>query len=208
VIDLAYENLPACDARPLHLGMAAEAKIGVALNQQLAVYGAMRVVANCASFPQGFVLENERLRLFPVALPTGLVEPCHCQPAGRFLDIHPVRVMALNAVHSGLDYRVVLGEGEFGMDVQVAFKAGRRVFAGIDDESPSAAAQLDVPATRSMARFAPALAGHGCRFHVKPRVRAGWKHTHVIGVAILASLVAHVVSAGNLQWVRAQGWFG
>jgi hypothetical protein len=94
---------------------------------------------------------------------------------------------------------MVLRQIEFGVDFKVALKTGRGIFAGIDDEPAAAAAHLDVPAARAMARFTAALAGHRRGFHVDARMRAGRKNPDVIGVTVEAGLVAHVMRAGDFR---------
>lgn len=68
VINLADKNLAPCDTRSLHLGMASKAQVGVALEQELAIDGTVRVVANSATLAHRLMIKDKRLRLFAVAL--------------------------------------------------------------------------------------------------------------------------------------------
>jgi hypothetical protein len=59
-------NFPS--GRMLNLGMAFETEIRIALDEHLAIYRAMGDMADCAAFAQRLMLEDERPRLFAVAL--------------------------------------------------------------------------------------------------------------------------------------------
>jgi len=66
-----------------------------------------------------------------------------------------MRVVALCAIHLLLQHRVMLRQVELGLDVGMTPKTGGRFFAGINDELPAPAADLDVTAPRSVARLHP-----------------------------------------------------
>jgi hypothetical protein len=68
--NIADINLP---RRSLHLRVAFQAKIRIALDQQFPIHRPMWIVTHRASFPQRFMLENKRPRLFPMALGAILV---------------------------------------------------------------------------------------------------------------------------------------
>ena len=176
----------------LDLGMTLEAKIGVAFDQQLAVDRAVGLVTNSAAFAQGFVFENERTALLAMTLGTLLVEPCHSQAAGGFQNIGPMRIVALNAIHPALEHRVMLGQAELGMSLQMALEASFRVFAGINDELAPPTTGLNVFTAWAMAGFAPALAGHGRVGHMETCMRAGGEHAGDVGMAIVTGLIAHI----------------
>ena len=65
----------------LHLGVTAKAEVDITFSKQLAVHRTMRVVANGASFAQGFMLKNKWPRLFAMTLSTILIQPRHSQAA-------------------------------------------------------------------------------------------------------------------------------
>jgi hypothetical protein len=201
VVRAANVKVAAGNSRALHLGVAAEAKIGITFDEHFLVDGAMRTVASGAAFTQRVVLEDKRPGLVWMALGATLVPPRHGQPAGGFQDVHAVRVVALDAVHAAFQDLVVLGEVELSLDVQVALKTSGRVLARIDDESFAAAqaARGDMFAAGTVAGFAPALAGHRRVLGMKPRVRAGWKSSHNVGMTIRAGLVADEMRAGDFQ---------
>jgi hypothetical protein len=136
-----------------------------------------------------------------MALGAVLIPPRHGQPAGGFHDVHAVRVVALDAIHAAFQDLVVLGEVELSLEVQVALKTRGRVLARIDDESFAAApaARGDMFAAGTVAGFEPALANHRGILGMNPRVRAGWKSSHNVGMAIRAGLVADELRAGDFQ---------
>lgn len=141
----------------LRLRVAAKAQIGIGLHKQLAVDGAMRLMASRTAFPECLVLEHKMTRLFPVAVGALLVQSRHGQTAARwFHNVEPVRIVALHTVHLPFAHRVMLRKVELGMDLQVTRETGLRVAAGIDDK-PAA------PATRRGMFAAGAVAGFTSR---------------------------------------------
>jgi hypothetical protein len=154
VRDVANEKFgPALD-----LGMAFQTKVGIRLDQQFAVYRAMRLVTNDATFPQGLVFEDVRPGFFTVALGAAFVVTRHGQAARRFENIRAMRIVALRTVHPALDKRMVLRQVEFGLGFQVALKTCRGILAWIDDEFAASASGFDMFAARTVARLATALA--------------------------------------------------
>ena len=138
------------DDRILVLRMASQAKVRVAIDKHFAVDRAMRVVARGATLAHGLVLEHNRARLFTMTLGAAFVESRHRQSAGRFENVVTMRVVALNTIHFALNHGMMLGQIKFRLNFEVALKTRRRVFAGIDDESCTAAG-LDVFAARAVA---------------------------------------------------------
>jgi hypothetical protein len=110
VIGVADVNVAAGNGRALHLGVAAQAKIGVAFDEHFLVDGAVRIVAGDTTFAQRVVLEDKWPCLVPVALGATLILPRHGQSAGGFHDVHAMRVVALDAVHVAFQDRMVLGK--------------------------------------------------------------------------------------------------
>jgi len=96
------------------------------------------------------MLEHERSRLFAMAPGTGFVQPRHCQATRVFHDVLTVWVVALHAVHPVLNDRMMMRQIKLGVRFEMALKAGRGIFAGIDDEFASAA-RRDVSAPRPVA---------------------------------------------------------
>jgi hypothetical protein len=201
VVRVANVNVAAGNSRALRLRVAAEAEIGITFDEHLQVDRAMRAVASDATFTQRVVLEDKWPGLVSMALRATLIPPRHGQPPGRFHDVHAVRIVALDAVHPPFQDRVVLGEVELSLHLQVALKTSGRVLARIDDESfaPAQAGRGDMLAARTVAGFAPALAGHRRILGMNPRVRAGWKSPHNLGMTIRAGLVADEMRAGDFQ---------
>ena len=188
------------DGRALNLQVALEAKIVVALDEELVVDRPVRLVAGGASFAQGFVFENERATLFAMTLRAGFVEARHGEAAGGLHDVVAVRVVTIHAVHLAFDDWMMLREAEFRMDVEMTLKTGGGIFAGIDDESSATAADADVFAGGPVAGFA---AGDLSKFDVvlvEAAVGAGGEGARDVGMTIHAGGVADKMSAGNMRW--------
>jgi hypothetical protein len=154
VRDFANHEFAGLDVRALHLDVALEAKIIIALDKELAIDGTVRIVAGGAAVAQSFVFENEGTALLAVALGATLVQAGHGESAGRLHDVVPVRVVTLDAVHHAFDDGMMLRKFELGVDVQVALKARGWILAGIDDETCATAANTHMLARRAVARFA------------------------------------------------------
>ena len=192
-------NLAATGALPCRLGMAAQTHVRVALSQQLRVDRPVRVVADRAAFAQRPMLENHWLGLFAMALSTTFVEPRHGQTIRGLEDVAPMRIMALRAIHFLLQHRMMLRQMEFGLGRAMAFEAGRRIFAGIEDQFAPASATRDMQASCSVARLAAGLSDIPGRFEVNARVGADRKNARNIRVALGARLIAHEARARNLR---------
>lgn len=135
VIRVANVNVACGNAGSLGLRMATEAKVWVIGHEQLFVDGTMRVMAGRAALAHGLVLKDKGPRLRLVTLRATLILPRHGQATGRLEDVAAVRIVAIHAIHETFDDRMMLGEIEFGLHVEVALEAGRGVFPGIDDEA-------------------------------------------------------------------------
>jgi hypothetical protein len=160
VIDLADEQLAAI----LNLRVTAQTEIGVGLHQHLAMRRSVRLMAGDAPVSQRLVFKDKTPRLLPVTGRALLVEPGHGQPAGWLHYVRPMRIVTLNTRHSPLDDRMMLGQVEIGVDVDVAVETGLWTSARI--ENGPLPAQRNVPAARAVTR----LATNGCRLvHAGPR---------------------------------------
>lgn len=162
----------------LHLRMAFEAEIHIALDEHFCIHGAVRVMANRATFPERGVLEDERPRLFPVALRAAFVQARHGQAARGFHDVHAVGIVALDAVHFAFDDRMMLRQMKFSAGFLVALEAALGILSWVNDEffQSAASGHGDVFAAGTMAGFAAVLPGHLGVFDPQPRVWAGWKN--------------------------------
>jgi len=184
----------------LDLGMAFQAQVVVPFHQQLLIDRAVRRVARRAAFPQRLVFEGKGPGLITMALRAGLIEPRHGQAARGLADVASVRVVAIHTVHPVFDDRVMMGQIELGMNLEMALVAGRRIFPWIDNEFSASAAGRDVFAAGAMTRFA---SGHARPLEivlVKPPMRAGRKNPSDVRVAVRAALVADKTRALNLRW--------
>ena len=197
MVNIADIHLSPSHGRALDLRMTFEAQIEITLDEELGVDAAVRAVADRAALPQRRMLKDEGPGLFPVALSAGFAQPRHGQPAGRFVDVAAVRVMALHAVHLFLRHRVVLGEQELRLFLAMTLETSRRVLAGIDDEFASPAAAGDMQAGRPMARFTASLPYGTSVFEVDSEMGAGRKDAGDALVAVGASLVADERRAWN-----------
>ncbi len=186
-------------ARTLDLSVAFQAKVRIAFDQHLPIDGAVRVVANGAAFPQRFVLEDKGAGLLAVALGATFVEARHRQPLGSLEDVRSVRIVALDTVHSAFQHRMMLGQIELTMRLEVTAQARGGVLAGVDDELRTPAGGFDVLAAWPVTRFASRLPGHFCILQVNARVSAGGENARNIGVAICAGFIADVVRARNFR---------
>jgi hypothetical protein len=188
---MSDEDLSRRNARAGRLRVAFEAKIVVAIHEQLGVDRAVRRMAGHAAVAHRLVFKNMRLGLLAMALRAGLVQPRHRQTARRLHDVHAVRIVALDAIHLAFNDRVMLRQVKFRVRFQVAGKTSRRVFAGIDDELAASAADLNMKAARPVTGFAAALPGHFRALEMNPCVRTGREGADVIRVTIIAGLIAY-----------------
>src|SRR5580765_7621399 len=113
----------------------------------------MRVVANRAAFPHRGVLEDERPGLLAMRLAAGFILARHSQASSGLQDVHPMRVMALDAIHLSFKDRMMLGKVELRARFLMALETGFGVFARIQDKFLRAAAtrHRDVLAARAVA---------------------------------------------------------
>jgi hypothetical protein len=200
MINIADKNAP-IRSRGLCLRMAFEAKVRIALHKHFGVYGAVRIVADRATFSHRGVLEYEWPRLLAMTLGASLVFTRHRQPTCRFHDVHPVWIVALHAAHLALDDRVMLREVKFCPGFLVALEATFGVLAGINDEflQTAASGHGDVFAARTVAGFAPILSGHFGIGDPQSRVRAAGEGAGNVRMTINTRLVTNVGGAFNLQ---------
>jgi hypothetical protein len=147
------------------------------------------IVADGAAFAQCFVLENEWPRLFSVALRAGLVQPSHCEASPALHRFVPVRIVALDAVHPVFNHGMVLGQIEFGVNVNMALEACARVLAWIDDELAASASRRDMKAPWTVARFAPGHRREAQIIFIQAAVRAGGKKLSDVLMAFGTRLV-------------------
>lgn len=183
------------------LGVAFEAEIVVALNEQLRVDRAVDVVTGDAAFAEGFVFEDVGASLFFVALRAGLVDASD-ELAGGFVDVFAVRVMAGGAIEPAFLERVVVLQTEFRFLVEVTLETVGRIFAG-EDEFAFAAAGIHVQAAGAVTGFA-AEAGHFVFLDGFPELDAGvlgeFEVLNFFLVADGALIHADVLGAGNHRW--------
>ena len=94
--------------RGLRLGMALQAKGGIALGEHFLINRAMWLVAGVATLAQRLVLEDKRPALHGVTLETCLISPGQLRAPA--LDPGALmRVMAVAAAHLAFEDRVTMG---------------------------------------------------------------------------------------------------
>ena len=183
----------------LHLGMAFQAKVVIPFHKQLLVDRAMWIVARLAAFAERLVFECERPRLIAMALRAGLIELGHRQTSRRFLDVAPVRVVAIDAVHPFFHNGMMMRQVELRMNFQMALVTTRGVFARVHDEFASTAPAGNVLAARAVAGFAPRHARPFQILFVKPAMGTGGKNPGDIRVTIRARPVSDECRALNFR---------
>ena len=195
VRNIPDKNLP---AHGMHLGVALEAKVVVALEKHLVRNRTVGLMADDAPFPQRLVLIDHRARLFTMTLRAGFVKARQNRlrprakggAMGCFENIRSVRVVALHAVHSLLEDRVVVRQPELRVDFEMTTQTGLRRAAGVDDEPSAPAAGLRVQTAGPMTRFATGRLRTGRAIDVNSRVGAGGKYASELGMAIDAAFIA------------------
>src|SRR5580698_1039160 len=207
VVRIADVNVAGGNIRSLGLRVATQAKVWAIGDEQFVVDGTVWVMTSRAAFAQGLMLKNKRPRLRLVTTRAALILPRHGQAAGRLEDVATVRIMAIHAIHEAFHDRMMLGQIEFGLHVEVALETGRGIFSGIDDEAGRAAGP-DMFAAGAVAGFTTSLTGHGGPLNLQARVRAGREFTDDVRMAIRARLVADVVRAWNLKRGNNRGRTG
>lgn len=175
----------------MHLGVTLQAQIVVPLNQHLVIGRTMGLMANRTAFPQGLVFIHHQAGLLSMAGRASIVSSTQAQATFGFKKIETVRIVALNATHPPLGYRMMLRQFEFRLLFQMTIEASLGLFARIDDKFSSATTALHMQTARPMTRFATNPTRHLGVDHAQPGVRAGSKGAGIIRVAVLAGFVAH-----------------
>ena len=183
----------------LNLGMTFQTEIGIALNEHFSIDRSVRVVANGASFAEGFVLEDKWPSLLAMTLRAIFVKPCHRQSAGWFKNIRPVRVMTFHTVHAPFQHGMSLRQLKLGMGLQVALEASLGIFSWVDNKLASPTSGFRVFAAWTVAGFASGLALEVGVFNVDAGMRAGGENPCNVRMTIIASPVADVGGAGDFR---------
>lgn len=199
VVNFADEELARLIGRAVHLDVALETEIVVALGEELPVDGAVGVMAGGAAFAHGFVFVDEGTGLLAMTFGALLIDAGHGEAAGRFHDFVAVRIVALDTIHAAFDDRMMLRKVEQRVDVKMALETGGRVFTGIDDEFLSATAELHVFAGGTVAGFAAGDVGEFDVVLVKLAVSAGGEEAGDVGVTFDAGGVADVMCTFDMR---------
>jgi hypothetical protein len=138
VRSFADENLPTqCG----YLRVAFQAEVIIALHEHLVRDGAVRVMADGATFAQRFVVEHHRARLLAMTFRTAFVQPRHARrrshakrsPMRCLHDVRAVWIVALHAIHAAFEDGVMLRQLELRVNIQMTREARLRIAARIDD---------------------------------------------------------------------------
>jgi hypothetical protein len=179
--------------------MTTQTKIGIRLDQQLAIDRAVRIVTGHAAFAHRFVLENKRARLLAMTLRAAFVLSRHRQTTSGFENVRAVRVMALHAIHFVFENGMMMRQLKFRVRFEMAFETRAGIFMRIDDELSSG--RSDMFAAGAVARFATGSAGQllARKIEMDPRMNAAGKFPRDGRVTIGADIVADVSRAGNFE---------
>lgn len=199
-----YVDLPTSDTLALHLSVAFQAQIRIALDEHLAIDRSVWVVTHGAAFAHCFVLEHKRPCLFAMTLRASLVQAGHRQAPCPFENVAAMRIVALHTVHSIFEHWMVLRQLEFGMRLQMALEARVWRFTRVDDELSASAASRHVKAAGAMTRFATGAARRRTLFKVDSRVRAGRECTNVIRVTVVTGTIADEGCARDFRSVDSR----
>jgi hypothetical protein len=179
------------ETRRRYLPVAFQAEIRIPFVKEFARNRPVRVVAHRAAFPKGFVLEDPRAGLLPVAPAAGCVYPGGEGLPGT-VDVLSVRIMAIGAGHPVFSQRVMVPEIELRFHRQVTAEAGPRIPLRIYYVHSPPAARLDVQAAGAVTGFASLQAlcirekqmpviGHFETLRHFPMTHGASLHPHEIG---------------------------
>ena len=180
----------------LLLEMAAEAKRGVARDQQSGVHRTVRIVARGASFARRLVFKHERTKLRRVALGAGFILG-HEFGAASHDHGTLVRIMAVAATYLAFDDGMMRRQVELGFFVQMTLETHFRRFARIDDRVGRAAGG-NVQAARTVAGFAADVLGVVAG-RLQMIMRRGIETPELLLMTLLARFRAGVSRPGNLR---------
>lgn len=194
VRNIANKNI---SAHRVHLRVTFETKIIVALDEHFVRDGPVRLMTNSAAFTQRFVFVDDQARLFAMALCARFIQAREpgCSPslksgAMRCLEnVCSVRIVALDAIHSIFQHRMMVRQSELGVHMDMTSETGLRFPAGIDNKFAAPAPGLHVQAAWSVARFATGRLASRRTFEMQARMRARWKDASDVRMAIDAGLV-------------------
>lgn len=187
-------------SRGLHLRVAFDAEVCVALVEELLREGAVRRVAGDATFAQSLMAEDVRLALLAVTVGTRLVQAREREAALGLVDVEAVCVVALAAVEFAFEDLMMMRQAKFRVRLDVAGKASLRSLARVHNELvPPLPTGLDMLTTRSVARLASGLSCKARTVGVEAPVCARSKGAGVVRMAVGARLIADECRAFDLR---------
>ena len=108
-------------------------------------------------------------------------------------------LMAIHAIQKAFQYRMVVGQAKFGMNLLMAIQTGPRITLWIVDECRGNHPTLDMEARRAVTRFAASSAMR-CLRGYQAGMRTGGKNIGDALMTIGADLITHM--AGTLYLRR------
>ena len=132
----------------------------------------MRAVAGRATFAQRLVFVDMHLTLLAMAGDTGLILTRHRQSAGGFHEVQSMGIVALHTVHLTLRHRMMIGEIELRLGLEMALVAGLGIVSGVSDKLTATSAAFDVEASGAVAGFTAVQRSLGVLADLDPRVTA------------------------------------
>lgn len=192
--------IPRADVDPARRGllleMTLQAQRRVALTQHLGVHRAVRLMASRAALAHRFVLEDERSALRGVATAARIklrrVRRTAAHDGRAF-----VRIVAVTAGDLAFHHRMMAGQAEPRLHLQMTAEAGLRRFVWVHDRVMRTAGVV-VQTAGPVARFASDIF-HIRSLHLQAGVGRGFEIPHNLRVAIRAALRADEVSPRNIR---------
>lgn len=159
----------------------------------------MRRMANGTTFAQGFMGKGGDPSLSSMTGGAGFIRACPENSGGRFENIHAVGIVALDAVHAPLDYRMMSWQVKLSLGFEMTAKTGLRLFSWIENKAPAPAPGLNMLAARSMAALAAGQSLKPGTIHLQMCMRTRSETANVGRMAINAPVVPHVDRPGNIE---------
>lgn len=117
-----------------------------------------------------------------------------------------MRVVAGYAVHPAFHHRVMLGQVELGLGLEVTLEAWLGVCSRIDNELPAPATHGEVLAAGTVAGFAAVLLLPGPAIEAQPCMRTGRKTPRIIGMTFQASPIPDKARTFDARWRNDRGF--
>ena len=198
MVDFTNQDLNPRGPGNRDLCVTLETEITISLNQEFGVGRSVRIVASGAAFTQRLMLIDVDPALLSVTGHTGFIDTGHRKSCRRFHNVQSMWIMTLDAVHFSFHHRVVIGQMELALSLQMALKAGLRIVARVGDELPSAAPGCDMETPGSVARLTSMQISRLRSWDLNLGVATHPKRTRNIGMTFEAGLIANETRARHV----------